>query len=201
MLLYGASGHAKVIASCLQASQIAVDAIFDDDPDKKMLLAIPVVGGYRAEYKSGEPLLIAIGDNRIRCRLAEQIRHPYGTAVHPSALLDSSAQLGAGTVILHGAIVQADTRIGSHAIVNTGASVDHDCTVADFVHVAPGAVVCGGIRIGPGTLIGAGAIVCPNLTIGQWAIIGAGAVVTRPVPEYAVVAGNPARIIKMNQPL
>ncbi|MFD1142141.1 acetyltransferase [Larkinella insperata] len=201
MLLYGASGHAKVIISCLQAAGVAVDAIFDDDPDKKKLLTIPVVGGYRAEYNPGEPLVVAIGDNRVRCRLAQWIQHPFGTAVHPSALIDSSVMLGNGSVVMHGAILQVDTCVGNHVIINTGASVDHDCTVADFVHVAPGAVVCGGIQVGTGTLIGAGAVVCPNLNIGRWATVGAGAVVTRPIPDYAVVVGNPARIIKINQPL
>lgn len=187
--------------SCLRAARITVDAIFDDDPGKKDLLAIPVVGSYRPDFQRNRQLLIAIGDNRIRYGLTQRIQHPYATAIHPSALIDPSVSLGEGSVVLHGAILQADTQIGAHVIINTGASVDHDCAVADFGHIAPGAVVCGGVRIGVGTLIGAGAVICPNLTIGQWAVVGAGAVVTRPVPDYAVVVGNPARIIKTNQPL
>lgn len=52
------------------------------------------------------------------------------------------------------------------------------------------------VRIGNDVWIGHGAIVLPGVTIGNGAIIGAGAVVTRDVPDYVVVAGNPARVIR-----
>jgi len=52
------------------------------------------------------------------------------------------------------------------------------------------------IKIGDDVWIGAGAIILPGVTIGEGAIIGAGAVVTKDVPPFAVVAGNPARILK-----
>ena len=51
--------------------------------------------------------------------------------------------------------------------------------------------------MGEGTHIGAGATIIPNLKIGKWATIGAGAVVIKDVPDYAVVVGNPGRIIKI----
>jgi acetyltransferase EpsM len=38
-----------------------------------------------------------------------------------------------------------------------------------------------------------------NITIGKWAMVGAGAVIIRDVPDYAVVVGNPGRVVKMNQ--
>ncbi|WP_421827227.1 acetyltransferase [Larkinella sp.] len=201
MLLYGASGHAKVIIRCLQVNKIGVEAIFDDDVGKKELSTISVIGPYQADYKINEPLIIAIGDNTIRYRLAQQIHHSYGITVHPSAQIDPGVRPGEGSVVLHGSILQADTLIGDHVIINTGASVDHDCTVGNFVHIAPGAILCGGIRVDLGAFIGAGAVICPNLTIGKWAVVGAGSVVTRPVPDYAVVVGNPAQVIKNNRPL
>ena len=52
------------------------------------------------------------------------------------------------------------------------------------------------IAIGDNVWIGGGAIVNPGITIGNNAVIGAGAVVTKDVPEFAVVGGNPAKIIK-----
>lgn len=61
--------------------------------------------------------------------------------------------------------------------------------------------ICGGIRsIGPtlreGAIVGANATLLPGVVIGRRALVGAGAVVTDDVPDGAVVAGNPARIIK-----
>lgn len=52
------------------------------------------------------------------------------------------------------------------------------------------------IYVGPNVWIGAGAMILKGVTIGAHAVVGAGAVVTREVPSWSVVAGNPARVIK-----
>ena len=71
--------------------------------------------------------------------------------------------------------------------------------IHDFCHIAINAALAGGVVVGEGSLIGAGSIILPEVSIGKWAIIGAGAVVTKDVPDYAVVYGNPAKIIRYNQ--
>ena len=48
--------------------------------------------------------------------------------------------------------------------------------------------------------IGMNVTICPGVTIGKYAVVGAGAVVTKGVPDYAVVAGVPAKVIKMLDP-
>ena len=57
-------------------------------------------------------------------------------------------------------------------------------------------LICKEIRIKKGAWIGAGASIMPGVTIGKYAIVGAGAIVTKDVPDYTVVVGVPARIIK-----
>ena len=52
------------------------------------------------------------------------------------------------------------------------------------------------VAIGPDVWIGHNAILLPGVTVGAGAVIGAGAIVTRPVPAYTIVAGNPARVIR-----
>ncbi len=52
------------------------------------------------------------------------------------------------------------------------------------------------IVIGNDTWIGANVVILPNITIGKYCVVGAGAVVTHDVPDYSIVAGVPARIIK-----
>ena len=200
MLLYGASGHAKVIISCLEAQGIAVDAFFDDNPYLQKLLEYPVQGIYDSNFHPDKPLIISIGNNIIRKMVSSIIRHNYGNAIHPSALIDKRACLGNGSVVFHGAIIQTSSIIGNHAIINTASSIDHDCEIGDFVHVSPNATICGGVQVGEGTHIGAGSTVIQGICIGKWTTIGAGAVVIRDVPDYAVVVGNPGRIIKYAEP-
>ena len=55
-------------------------------------------------------------------------------------------------------------------------------------------------KIKRGTWIAPGCIILPGVTIGENSVVGAGSVVTKNVPPYAVVAGNPARVIKQLQP-
>ncbi len=200
ILLYGASGHANVVLSVARALGLHVSAIFDDDPAKTSLRDVPVNCPYKSDAYPDVSILIAIGNNAIRQRLAATIQHLIAPVlVHPSAIVDPTARFGVGSVVLHGAIVQADVQVGRHVIINTGASVDHDCVVQDFVQIGPGAVLCGNVGIGAGTLVGAGAVLLPGISIGAGATVGAGSVVTRDVPDGAMVWGNPAKTMNNYQ--
>ena len=57
-------------------------------------------------------------------------------------------------------------------------------------------ITCEEILIKKGAWIGAGATILAGITIGKYAIVGAGAIVTKDVPDYAVVVGTPAKVIK-----
>lgn len=196
MLLYGASGHAKVVCSCLEASGIIINGLFDDNPELLSLDGCPVLGKYNPEICQASPLIISIGNNPIRKRISKAISHSFGSVIHPSAILDKTVSIGEGTVIFHGAIIQRGSKIGKHVIVNTGAIIDHDCFVDDYVHISPNATLCGNVYIGEGTHVGAGAVVIQGIKIGKEVVIGAGSVVIRDIPDYAIVAGNPTKKIK-----
>lgn len=86
--------------------------------------------------------------------------------------------------------------IGSHVVLSARCMlIDAGLDKAEFSTSEFPRHVSGPITIKDGAWIGAGAIVLPNVTVGRKAIVGAGAVVTRDVPDYAIVAGNPARMI------
>lgn len=195
MILIGASGHAKVIASILEEQGEQLSYLVDTDPSVTSLLNYQVIG-QKEFVPSSESVIISIGSNTIRKKLAKQWSLKFGRAIHPTVVVDKRVDVGEGTVIMAGVVINSSTKIGNHCIINTSASIDHDCEVGDFVHVSPGARVCGGITVGEGTHIGAGATIIPNIKIGKWAIIGAGAVIIKDVPDFAVVVGNPGRIIK-----
>ena len=128
MYLYGASGHAKVIIDILEASGIQVDGLIDDNPNIDQLQGYPVKHTFAGE----SPFIISIGNNKIRKQIAERLQTAYGKAIHPSAILSPTAEIGEGTVVMQGAIIQADTKIGKHCIINTGASVDHECVISEI---------------------------------------------------------------------
>lgn len=193
MVLYGASGHGKVIIDILEANGVKIDYVVDDNPNMKELL------GYEVRPNCGKysEVIISIGSPQIRKKIAEELEtESFLTAVHPSAIVSPRAPIGEGTVVMQGAIIQTCSQIGRHCIVNTGASVDHDCVLEDYVHVAPHATVAGGVHIGEGTWIGAGAVVKQGIHIGSWCMIGAGAVVINDVPDNTTVVGVPARAIR-----
>ena len=187
MIVYGAGGHAKVVIETLEASQQAVEKVYDDDIRKTSVLNHKVFHGYDNQVMPQSPLVIAIGNNKIRKMIAENLSHQAGMVLHPNAKVSPYATVGSGTVVFNAAIVQPHAAIGRHAIINTSAIVEHDCKIGDYCHVAPRATLCGEVSVGEGTLIGAGAVILPGVKIGNWAVIGAGCVIKKDVPDQTVV--------------
>jgi sugar O-acyltransferase (sialic acid O-acetyltransferase NeuD family) len=206
LVIWGASGHAKVLAEFLTPPEHEIVALFDNDATvESPLPRVPVFHGaegfkqWRAEHPRMLPgACVAIGGERGRDRVELQrflARHGCApiVAVHPTAFVARTARVGAGSHVLANAALAADAVVGEACILNTAASVDHECVLADGVHVAPNATLAGLVTVGPHTLIGTGAIVLPRVSVGADVVVGAGAVVTRDVPDGAVVVGNPAR--------
>ncbi|MCW5933806.1 MAG: acetyltransferase [Fimbriimonadia bacterium] len=196
----GAGGHAKVALSVLEACQISIAGLLDDDSSRwgSQILGYPIVRGidHLKEYPQPRAVL-AIGSNHIRRELVE--KYPtvqWVSLIHPTAWVHPSAKIGEGSVIFAGAVIQPEARIGAHCIVNTCASIDHDCQIGDFVHLAPGSHLAGNVRVGLGAILGVGASVIPGIEIGDWAVVGAGAVVIRDVPAGVTVVGCPAKEIQ-----
>jgi sugar O-acyltransferase (sialic acid O-acetyltransferase NeuD family) len=194
--LIGAGGHAKVIIEIIEEMGAMIEMINDGAAGITTLHGYPV----KAELPAlSMPVIIAVGSNRIRKRIASEIPNSFGTAIHPKANLSGRCKIEEGTVVMAGATVNSDTRIGKHCIINTNASIDHDCVIADFVHISPGVSLAGNVAVGEGTQVGIGSSVIPGIKIGKWATIGAGAAVIADVPDHAVVVGVPGKIIKYKQ--
>lgn len=124
--------------------------------------------------------------------------------------------------IMSGAIIGADCNICDRCFVESGAIVGNRVTIKTGVSLWLGVVIMDDVFIGPGVSfcndsyprsrkykepemtiveegcsIGAGAVILPSIKIGKGSIVGAGSVVTKSVAPHTVVAGNPARVIRL----
>lgn len=195
--LIGAGGHAKVIIEILEDQDIYVAAVQDSNPEIRSLFDCEVFQELPPAFDANtDRIIISIGNNAVRKRIASNCEYRFASAVHKCACISKRATIGEGTVVMPGVSINTSVEIGKHSIINTNASIDHDCILEDYVHISPNAALAGNVKVGEGTHIGIGACVIQGVTIGKWCTIGAGAVIIEDVPDGATVVGNPGRIIK-----
>ncbi len=140
-----------------------------------------------------------------------------GTVVWGLAQVREGVVLGAECVIGRGAYIGAGVRIGDRVKVQNLAQVYEPAVVGDGVFIGPGAILTNdeypraicpdgsrvdaghwqpvGVTLERGCSVGAGAVCVAPVVVGAWAMVAAGAVVVHDVPDFALVAGTPARRI------
>lgn len=124
--------------------------------------------------------------------------------IEPGAIIREQVEIGEAAVIMMGAIINIGAVIGAGTMIDMGAVLGGRATVGSNCHIGAGAVLAGVIEpasakpvvVEDGVLVGANAVVIEGVHIGRGAVVAAGAVVIEDVPENAVVAGCPARVIK-----
>jgi len=137
--------------------------------------------------------------------------------VHPDLSNIFGCSIGRGTMVGPFVEIQRGATIGERCKIQSHSFICEGVSIGDQVFVGHGVVftndrwpratnldgttktaddwVLETTSVGVGAAIGSGSTVLPGLTIGQWALIGAGSVVTKSVPDFAIVVGNPARVV------
>lgn len=207
-LIWGANGHAKVLAELIQTQHLGrICALVDINPNVPSFIPnVPIFHHQNAlldflnHTTPQNPWagVVAIGGQNGNTRLnylnffkENGVLTP--NLVHRSALLLSDIPHNAGIQILANATLGVKVQVGHAVILNSCVNVEHECILEDGVHLSPSATLCGVVHVGQNAWIGAASTVLPYLKIGRNALIGAGSVVTKNIPPDVIAKGNPAR--------
>ena len=156
------------------------------------------------------PLIHATAEVAETAKIGENSKIWHHCQIRPNAVIGENCNFGKGVYI------DEDVHIGNNVKIQNYVSVYHGVTIEDGVFIGPHACFTNDMRprainadgspksaddwvlsktlIKKGAAIGANSTIRCGITIGEWAMVGSGSIVTRDVPDYGLVFGNPARL-------
>ena len=158
--------------------------------------------------------------NRLRDNVGKKVSIGDNTLIEAGSYVGDNTSIGENCRIHRNVFIDKNVSIGNNVKIQNNNSIYEGVTLEDGVFVGtnvsfindrrPRSILRDGKQVGPGdwtmekthvcygASIGAGAVIMCGVTIGKWAMVAAGSVVLEDVPDYAMAAGNPAKVIKTN---
>lgn len=206
-IIFGAGTYGEVYASYLTEAGVNIVGFLDDNKSLwgSSIVGIPVLGGQELlpqllSEGEADSIYCPIGNNKLRVDIlskAAAMGYTTPNFIHPSVLISPNVSIGKGVYILPRSIVMPHSRIEDYVMISIGANIIHHSHLCRGVFLSNGVNLGANIVAKPYAYVGMGATVMTGVSyIGENSLIGAGSAVIRDVPDNAVVAGVPSKILK-----
>ena len=182
-----------------------VIAILDDNESThdKEIREVSVLGNLSMVHSFPEDVKFIFGIGSMRTRLIRQTilkrigisPDRFVTIIHPTAVIDESAQIGPGCIIHPGVCIGNDAVIDSFSIIAVNSAIGPYAHIQSFAMITSLVVILSYAKIGKAVFVGSCSCVTDHVEIGHGSMIGAGTVVSRNVDQGCFFLGNPARLI------
>ncbi len=207
-VIFGAGTHGEAYLSYFRECGINVVGFLDDNVFQlgSSVRGVPILGRFQElpqliTLYGIDAAFCPLGNNKLRCKLllwAKELGLNIPNFIHPVANASSNAIIAQeGVYILPGTVIWPWSSLGRFVMINANSQVAHHTTLGDGVFLSSG-VNCGAsITVNDYAYLGMGSTIMTGVnTLGEDCLIGAGAVVIKDVPDGAVVAGVPAKVLK-----
>jgi len=119
--------------------------------------------------------------------------------VDPSTVVTRTSSIGKGCVVYPNGFIGANAVLGDRVFVLAACTINHDDIIGNYTVLASSVTLAGSVVVHSHCYLGQSCTVRQRLSIGEGSIVGMGAVVIRDVPSHVVIAGNPAKVLRIKE--
>ncbi len=210
LIIFPFGGNAREALMAINATNKIIKkwniiGFIDDDSSTwgRQCCGVKVIGGKDVLNKQINSYVLAVpgnSDNYLkRKEIIESLglkRERFPTIIDPSAVISDDSTIGYNTIIMPNSVVSCGVEIGNHCVVLPNSVISHDCKIGDYCCIGSNVSISGNVIIGSNCYIGSGVNIREKLIINTRTLVGLGSNVVCDIEEGAVVAGNPARLIR-----
>lgn len=209
-IIIGAGTYGEVYLAYLKEAGIDIVGFLDDDPKYigQKVKGVQVLGGVSRledlkETEKIEAVYCPLGNNKLRVKflsMARDLGYKIPNYIHPSVIISPNVTIGEGVYILLGTTIMPYTEIRDFVMISMGVHLAHHNILEEGVFLSTGCNFGASIHAHKYAYCGISSTIMTGMhELGEDCLIGAGAVVIKDVPASAIVAGVPAKVIRIKE--